>query len=91
MSRQHQYITLTEGLARTLIQEIQAVLDGEASYFHAELWTDSGLQVGLHLSGPDDVPEDGGPYHELRQISSTPVNGEERPVPGGDGQTNSCH
>ena len=63
MSRQHQFITLTEGLARTLIQEIQAVLDGEASYFHAELWTDSGLQVGLHLSGPEDVPEEGGPYH----------------------------
>lgn len=49
MSRQHQFITLTEGLARTLIQEIQAVLDGEASYFHAELWTDSGLQVGASL------------------------------------------
>lgn len=64
MSRQHQFITLTEGLARTLIQEIQAVLDGEASYFHAELWTDSGQQVGLHLSGPEDVPEEGGPYHE---------------------------
>ncbi len=64
MSRQHQFITLTEGLARTLIQEIQAVLDGEASYFHAELWTDSGQQVGLHLSGPEDVPEEGGPFHE---------------------------
>ena len=64
MSRQHQFITLTEGLARTLIQEIQAVLDGEASYFHAELWTDSGQQVGLHLSGPEDVPEEGGPHHE---------------------------
>jgi len=64
MSRQHQFITLTEGLARTLIQEIQAVLDGEASYFRAELWTDSGRQVGLHLSGPEDVPEEGGPFHE---------------------------
>ena len=64
MSRQHQFITLTEGLARTLIQEIQAVLDGEARYFHAELWTDSGQQVGLHLSGPEDVPEEGGPFHE---------------------------
>lgn len=64
MSRQHQFITLTEGLARTLIQEIQAVLDGEASYFHAELWTDSGQQVGLHLSGPEAVPEEGGPFHE---------------------------
>ena len=64
MSRQPLSITSPQELARTLIQEIQAVLDGEASYFHAELWTDSGLQVGLHLSGPDDVPEDGGPYHE---------------------------
>lgn len=64
MGRQPLSITLPQELARTLIQEIQAVLDGEASYFHAELWTDSGLQVGLHLSGPEDVPEEGGPYHE---------------------------
>lgn len=33
MSRQHQFITLTEGLARTLIQEIQAVLDSESELF----------------------------------------------------------
>ena len=64
MSRQLLSITLPQGLAPTFIQEIQAVLDGEASYFHAELWTDSGLQVGLHLSGPEDVPEEGGPHHE---------------------------
>ena len=53
MSRQHQFITLTEGLARTLIQEIQAVLDGEASYFHAELWADSACQLGFTC--PDGV------------------------------------
>ena len=64
MSRQLLSITLPQGLAPAFIQEIQAVLDGEASYFHAELWTDSGIQVGLHLSGPEDVPEEGGAYHE---------------------------
>ena len=53
MSRQHQFITLTEGLARTLIQEIQAVLDGEASYFHAELWADSACKLGFTC--PDGV------------------------------------
>jgi hypothetical protein len=64
MSSHHQYITLTPDLARALIQEIQSVLDGVSSYFHAELWTDSGLQVGLHLSGPEDVAQEGGPFHE---------------------------
>ena len=53
MNRQHQFITLTEGLARTLIQEIQAVLDGEASYFHEELWADSARQLGFTC--PDGV------------------------------------
>lgn len=47
-------ITLTPRLARQLRDELQAVLDGEASYFHAELTTDGGLSVGLHLSGPQD-------------------------------------
>lgn len=50
----HHIITLTPGLARVLLDELQAVLDGEATYFHAELTTDSGLAVGLHLSGPQD-------------------------------------
>lgn len=50
----HHIITLTPGLARVLLDELQAVLDGEATYFHAELTTDSGLPVGLHLSGPQD-------------------------------------
>jgi len=64
MNSRPQFISLTPDLARALTEEMQAVLDGEASYFHAELWTDSGLQVGVHLSGPEDVVEDGGPYHE---------------------------
>ena len=64
MNSRPQFFSLTPDLARALIEEMQAVLDGEASYFHAELWTDSGLQVGVHLSGPEDVEEEGGPYHE---------------------------
>ena len=64
MNSRPQFISLTPDLARALIEEMQAVLDGEASYFHAELWPDSGLQVGVHLSGPEDVVEEGGPYHE---------------------------
>lgn len=47
-------------LARELMEQMQAVLDGDASYFHAELWTDNGRQVGLHLSGQDDVLDDEG-------------------------------
>ena len=59
------FVTLTPDLARELIEQMQAVLDGEASYFHAELWTDDGRQVGLHLSGQDDVLDDeGGAYYE---------------------------
>ena len=64
MNSPHHFITLTPELARALIAEMQAVLDGEAAYFHAELWTEAGQQVGLHLSGPDDVPDAGGPSHE---------------------------
>ena len=59
------FITLTPDLAKELIEQMQAVLDGEASYFHAELWTDDGRQVGLHLSGQADVLDDeGGTYYE---------------------------
>jgi hypothetical protein len=50
------FLTLTPELAKQLIQEIQAVLDGDASYFHAELWSDDGRQVGIHLGGSDDEP-----------------------------------
>ena len=64
MNSAHHFVTLTPELARALITEMQAVLDGEAGYFHAEFWTEVGQQVGLHLSGPDDVPDAGGPNHE---------------------------
>lgn len=64
MNSAHHFISLTPELARALITEMQAVLDGEAGYFHAELWTEAGQQVGLHLSGADDVPEAGGPNYE---------------------------
>ena len=64
MSGAHHFITLTPELARALIAEMQAVLDGEAGYFHAELWTEAGQQVGLHLAGPDDAPDAVEPSHE---------------------------
>lgn len=65
MNYRPSFVTLTADLAQELIEQMQAVLDGEASYFHAELWTDDGRQVGLHLSGPDDTPDDeGGAYYE---------------------------
>ena len=56
-------VSLTPELACALIAEMQAVLDGEASYFHAEVWTDSGQRVALHLSGIADPPDVGGPLH----------------------------
>lgn len=56
-------ISLTPELACALIAEMQAVLDGEASYFHAELWTDSGQRVAMHLSGQAAPPDVGGPLH----------------------------
>ena len=60
----HTFISITPGMARALIAEMEAVLDGEASYFHAEFWTEDGRQVGLHMSGSEDVPDDGGPHYE---------------------------
>ena len=56
-------ISLTPELACALIAEMQAVLDGEASYFHAEVRTDTGQRVALHLSGQADPPDLGGPLH----------------------------
>lgn len=56
-------IDLTPELACALIAEMQAVLDGEASYFHAELWTKGGQSVELHLAGQDGTPDVGGPLH----------------------------
>ena len=68
MNYRPSFVTLTADLARELIEQMQAVLDGEASYFHAELWTDNGTQIGLHLSGPNDVDDvlgdEGGAYYE---------------------------
>lgn len=63
-SMQHTFISITAGMAQALIIEMQAVLDGEASYFHAELWTEDGRQVGLHMSGPEDAIGDGGLHDE---------------------------
>lgn len=63
MSSPTNSISLTPELACALIAEMQAVLDGEASYFHAEVWTDSGQRVALHLSGQADPPDVGGPFH----------------------------
>ncbi len=48
------FVTLTPELAKELIAQMQAVLDGDASYFHAELLTDDGRDVAIHLGGPDD-------------------------------------
>lgn len=51
---QLQFITLTPELAKELTLQMQAVLDGDASYFHVELLTDDGRQVSMHLGELDD-------------------------------------
>ena len=48
------FVTLTLELAKELVTQMQAVLDGDASYFHVELLTDDGKQVFIHLGGLDD-------------------------------------
>lgn len=48
------FVTLTPEVAKELIEQMQAVLDGDASYFHVELLTDDGREVSIHLGGPDD-------------------------------------
>lgn len=48
------FVTLTPDLAREMIAQMQAVLDGDASYFHVELLTDDGREVAIHFGGPDD-------------------------------------
>lgn len=63
MSSSTHSISLTPELACALIAEMQAVLDGDASYFHADVWTDSGQRVALHLSGQADPPDLGGPLY----------------------------
>jgi hypothetical protein len=54
MTENQIFLTLTPELAKQLVEEIQAVLNGDASYFHAELWSDDGRQISVHLGGPDD-------------------------------------
>ena len=55
MSReQPHFVTLTTELARELIAQMQAVLDGDASYFHVTLLTDDGQAISLQLEGPED-------------------------------------
>lgn len=55
MKNEHpQFITLTPELAKELIKQMQAVLNGDASYFHVEMLTDDGIEVSIHLGGPDD-------------------------------------
>lgn len=51
---QPQFIALTPELAKELIVQMQAVLDGDPSYFHVALLTDDGKEVSLHLRGPDN-------------------------------------
>lgn len=48
------FVTLTPEVSKELIEQMQAVLDGDASYFHVELLTDDGREVSIHLGGPDD-------------------------------------
>lgn len=64
MTSKAMFISLTPDTARALVTELQAVLDGEASYFHAELVTDDGHSIGLHMSGPDDPDQLEGVGHE---------------------------
>ena len=55
MNHEHtHFVTLSPELARELITQMQAVLDGDASYFHVELTTDDGQAVSLHLGGPEN-------------------------------------
>ena len=55
MNHEHtHFVTLSPELASELIAQMQAVLDGDASYFHVELTTDDGQAVSLHLGGPED-------------------------------------
>ena len=48
------FVTLTPELAKELVTQMQAVLGGDASYFHVEMLTDDGIEVSIHLGGPDD-------------------------------------
>ena len=50
------FLTLTSDLAQELVKQLQAVLDGEASYFHVELLSDDDRPIAIHLGGSDDEP-----------------------------------
>ena len=50
------YLTLSTELAQELVKQIQAVLDGDASYFHVELLSDDDRPIAIHLGGSDDEP-----------------------------------
>lgn len=50
------FLTLTSDLAHELVKQLQAVLDGDASYFHVELLSDDDRPIAIHLGGSDDEP-----------------------------------
>lgn len=50
------FLTLSTELAKELVKQLQAVLDGEASYFHVELLSDDDRPIAIHLGGSDDEP-----------------------------------
>jgi hypothetical protein len=50
------FLTLSTDLAHELVKQLQAVLDGEASYFHVELLSDDDRPIAIHLGGSDDEP-----------------------------------
>lgn len=50
------FLTLSTDLAQELVKQLQAVLDGEASYFHVELLSDDDRPIAIHLGGADDEP-----------------------------------
>lgn len=47
-------LTLSTELAQELVKQLQAVLDGEASYFHVELLSDDDRPIAIHFGGSDD-------------------------------------
>lgn len=50
------FLTLSTELAKELVKQLQAVLDGDASYFHVELLSDDDRPLAIHLGGADDEP-----------------------------------
>ena len=56
MSNKPIFLTLSTELAQELVNQIQTVLDGDASYMHVELFSDDDRPIAIHLGGPDDEP-----------------------------------